>query len=183
MEFIAGIDPYYRLGVALGIGLLIGTERGWHSRDLQEGGRAAGIRTFALTGLFGGISGHLSLIIGDIFLGFAIVATVGLFVTSHIITARREHPDYGITTIVAAMITFALGVMASRGSLPLAATTAVITVVLLQVKPTLHRWVNALQRYELEAATKLLLISVVILPILPNKDVGPDGIFNPFQLW
>ena len=49
-----------RLAVALGIGLLIGLERGWKTREATPGSRVAGIRTFALSGLLGGIAGALA---------------------------------------------------------------------------------------------------------------------------
>ena len=47
------------LGAALAVGLLIGLERGWRDRDLPDGARIAGLRTFALTGLLGGVLGSL----------------------------------------------------------------------------------------------------------------------------
>lgn len=53
-------EPFWRLGLALAIGFLIGMERGWRARDVAEGGRAAGLRTYALSGLLGGVAGMLS---------------------------------------------------------------------------------------------------------------------------
>jgi hypothetical protein len=49
-------DVLSRVALSLGIGLLIGLERGWRAREAEPGSRAAGIRTFAISGLLGGIS-------------------------------------------------------------------------------------------------------------------------------
>ena len=57
------IELLSRLAVALAIGLLVGLERGWHLREEAEGRRAAGFRTFALSGLLGGVSGAIARIL------------------------------------------------------------------------------------------------------------------------
>src|SRR5262249_62362934 len=49
-----------RTALALGIGLLIGLERAWQRRSAESGSRAAGIRTFAISGLLGGITGAIA---------------------------------------------------------------------------------------------------------------------------
>ena len=67
----------YYLGVALAIGLLIGIERGWKVRDAKEGTRAAGVRTYGLIGLLGGVVGLLSEAIGEIVLGFGVCCSHG----------------------------------------------------------------------------------------------------------
>jgi len=64
----------------------------------------------------------------------------------------------------------------------LAATFAVVMTLLLGYKPVLHRWLRALETKELQAGIKLLLLSVVILPILPNQDYGPWGALNPYVI-
>ncbi|TAL05636.1 MAG: MgtC/SapB family protein, partial [Porticoccaceae bacterium] len=74
-------DEALRLAVALAIGLLVGAERGWKGRELGEGRRVAGLRTFGLTGLLGGAAGLLAhdlgpLPIGLIFIGLAMLLAV-----------------------------------------------------------------------------------------------------------
>ncbi len=71
-----------RLFLALAIGLLVGVERGWQERDGKEGSRAAGVRTFALIGLLGGVSALLSGFAGPLFLGFAVIAFVAALLPS-----------------------------------------------------------------------------------------------------
>jgi uncharacterized membrane protein (DUF4010 family) len=71
------------------------------------------------------------------------------------------------------LITFALSALAVRGERVVAATGAVVTTIILSLKPVLHGWLKRIEREELIAALKLLLVSVVILPILPNEAYGP----------
>ena len=91
---------------------------------------------------------------------------------AHVAEARASH-DYGVTTVIAALITFALGALSVRGEHAVAATAAVLTTIILSLKPILHRWLRRIEQQELTAALKLLLISVVILPILPDRGYGP----------
>ena len=173
---------FIRLGLALVIGFLIGLERGWHEREAQEGTRIAGIRTFGLISLLGGLWSAIASELGTILLGFAFVAFAGLLVAAHIMDIR-EDKDVGITTAVASLVTFALGALVVQGYLAIAAASAVITATILSLKPVLHRWLMRLELIELYAVLKLLLISVVILPVLPNKGFGPLNSLNPYHIW
>ena len=180
---LSNLELLERLGIALAIGLLIGTERGWHKRTATEGSRVAGIRTFGLISLLGGISAVLSQALtpwvgGLAFLGFALLIS-----TSYWVTAQSEESSYGVTTEVAALIAFGLGLLAVLGHHVVASAVAVITAVLLGVKIYLHEWLRNLRERELFGVLKLLLISVVILPILPNQGYGPWEALNPFALW
>jgi uncharacterized membrane protein (DUF4010 family) len=173
---------FLRLAVALAIGLLIGVERGWHERDAAEGSRVAGVRTFALIGLLGGASGLVAgltsaLILGLVFVGVAVALTV-----AYVLGQNREH-DVGITSLVAGLLTFVLGALAALGELAASAAAAVITTLLLGYKPQIHRWIGALDRKDLKAGLTLLLISVVLLPVLPNQGFGPWGALNPYEIW
>ena len=171
-----------RLAVALAAGLLIGLERGWHDRDLPEGGRVAGFRTFAVVGLVGGMSALLALR----FDGWLLVAgflAVGLVTAAGHWRARTQADDIGITSMVALLATFAFGAMAGLGELAAAGAGAVIVAVLLGIKPELHHLVARIERPELLATLRLLVISVVLLPILPNQGFGPWDAFNPYRLW
>ena len=173
------IEIFQRLGIALAIGLLVGVERGWAKRELSEGERVAGIRTFGLISILGALwalLGH-EMVMGVAYAGFAALLVAAYWVTT------RERRDYSITTAVAALITFALGALTMEGYLSAAAGTAVVAAILLGLKPTLHRWLERLQSEELSAALKLLLISVVILPVLPDQGFGPWEVLNPYRIW
>ncbi|MBB6086856.1 MgtC/SapB family protein [Wenzhouxiangella marina] len=178
----SGLDWVYRLGVALAIGMMIGSERGWQRREASEGQRSAGLRTFALFGLLGGLSGLLARDFGLLpaavmFLGLSL-----LMASMHLAHAREDH-DLGATTEVAGLITFLLGLLAGLGELAIASATGVITVVVLASKHQMHGWLARLSRPELVAALKLLVISVVLLPLLPNQGYGPWGSLNPYVIW
>ena len=178
------ITTLQRLGVALAIGLLIGLERGWHQRQESEGERLAGIRTFGLTGILGGVWALLGQELGTVALGLGFGALAGTWILAHMQIVRRGHaPDYGITTVVAALLTFSLGSLAMAGFTSTAAAVAVVTAVLLGLKPVLHAWLGRLTQTELTATLKLALISVVVLPVLPNRGYGPWGALNPYAIW
>lgn len=175
-------DLIFRVAVAVAAGLLIGMERGWQSRDAHQGLRVAGIRTFALIALLGSGWGLLLdqsrlLLLGFAFFGFAVVIAAAQ------VTKAIRLGDYGITTTIAALLTFVLGAAAAQGHVTFVASVAVIATTLLGVKPILHKWVSKLDQKDLYAVFQMLLISVVLLPVLPNQRYGPWGFFNPYEIW
>jgi uncharacterized membrane protein (DUF4010 family) len=173
---------FIRLAVALAIGLLIGVERGWQERGAPEGSRVAGVRTYTLIGLLGGVSGLLAEQLGGFTLGLIFIALAGALTAAHILDQRQD-TDVGITSLVASLLTFVLGAMAALGELAASASAAVVTTLLLGYKPLIHRWVSALERKDLSAGLTLLLISVVLLPLLPNQGYGPWQALNPYEIW
>jgi uncharacterized membrane protein (DUF4010 family) len=176
------MDIFQRLAVALAVGLLIGIERGWHERGAGEGHRIAGLRTFGLIGLLGALWALLAAEMGELVLGLAFTAFAVLVVAAHVLDAYSDR-DYGITTAVAALVTFALGALAARGHLTIAGASAVVVATLLGLKPMLHSWLEQMEQRELYAIFKMLLISVVLLPILPDKGYGPWQALNPYEIW
>lgn len=174
---------FYHLAVALAVGLLIGVERGWHEREAREGARIAGLRTFALIGLLGGGTALLAQRLGPWILGLSFFGLAATLVTAHVATLRRGDQDVGITSLIAGLLTFVLGALAALGEVAVAAAAAVVATLLLSYKAQLHRWVGALEAKELRAAIQLLLISVVVLPILPNSGYGPWQALNPHAIW
>ncbi|MCO6412433.1 MAG: MgtC/SapB family protein [Thiogranum sp.] len=175
-------QTFYYLFVSLAIGLLIGVERGWKERGLGEGERVAGVRTYGLIGLLGGGSALLAGYLGPLALGLAFIGVAGVLTAVYVANLRRDQ-DVGITSLVAGLLTFVFGALAATGELAVAAAFAVMTTLVLGYKPQLHRWVGALEGDELHAGLKLLLISVVLLPILPNRGFGPWQALNPYQIW
>lgn len=171
-----------RLAVALAIGLLIGLERGWHSRAEDERQRAAGFRTFALSGLLGGVSGAIAAATDAAVLGFLFIGYTAAFVAFHWLEAQINK-DLGATSVVAGMLTFALGAYALIGDLRVAVACAVAMVVLLALREPLHRWVASLQWEEIRAVLILLAMSFLLLPVLPNRTVDPWHSINPAEIW
>ncbi len=180
---MADINLFQRLALALAIGFLVGLERGWKSRDQHGGDRQAGIRTFALYGFLGGLAGVVGEIGSDasaLVLGLGVSA---LIITGYIVSVRKPEDDRGMTTEVAAFITFVLGVIAVRGDMIVAAGSAVALVAVLDLKHFLHGWVRRLEAVELNSLIMVLVISVILLPLVPNRGYGPGEVLNPYELW
>lgn len=171
-----------RLAVALAAGLLIGLERGWQARGLAEGARVAGFRTFALVGLLGGLASLLARDHGLAVLAGGFLA-LGLVVAAGYWRGTAAGRDVSATTAIAALVTFALGAAAGEGELEVAGAGAVIVALLLGTKPQLHRLVERIERRELLAVLQLLLMSVVLLPVLPDRGLGPWQALNPYRIW
>lgn len=176
------LQNFKLLGIALAIGLLVGLERGWHTRDKGEGMRIAGLRTHGLIALLGGLWGILAAQTGILLMGFAFLSLTAVLLIAYS-KSLNKFEDYSITSIIASLITFTLGTLTVFGHTMLASATAVVITLLLGFKPLLHGWVNKLEQHELEATLKLLLISVVMLPILPNHSFDPWDVFNPYHIW
>lgn len=175
------VELLLNLATALGVGLLIGTERSWSGGD-QNGQEMAGIRTFGLAGLLGGLAalsaGHFGALAWiAMFLVLALLTIAGYLVES------RTNADRGMTTEVALLLTFLLGSLAVVESRLLAASVAVVVALLLSLKARLHGALRKLNEAELSGALKLLFISVVLLPALPNRGYGPWEAFNPYTTW
>jgi len=174
--------PLIRLAIALAIGLLIGLERGWSARDEQEGERAAGLRTHAISGLLGGITalvGQLTtpFLIGLVFIGFA-----GVTAVFHWMESKDEH-NFSATGAVAGMMAFLLGAYAVIGDPEIATAAATATVVLLALKSTLHGWLKRLEWIEIRAVLILITMTFLFLPLLPERTIDPWDTINPARVW
>jgi len=165
-----------RLVVALGIGLLLGAERERRKGEGPARG-AAGIRTFALVALAGGIAmavgGGLVLAVA---LGFIALAVLAAYILG-------DRTDPGLTTEVAVVVAFLLGALAQQEP-QLAAGIAVVVTILLAAREQLHRLVaRALTEQEVHDGLLFAGAALVILPLAPNERIGPYGVFNPFAIW
>ena len=174
--------PLIRLAIALAIGLLIGLERGWSARDEQEGERAAGLRTHAISGLLGGVTalvGQLTtpFLIGLVFIGFA-----GVTAVFHWMESKDEH-NFSATGAVAGMMAFLLGAYAVIGDPEIATAAATATVVLLALKSTLHSWLKRLEWIEIRAVLILITMTFLFLPLLPERTIDPWDTINPARVW
>jgi uncharacterized membrane protein (DUF4010 family) len=168
----------YHLGLALALGLIVGFERGWNVRESAEGSRSAGLRTFAVVGLFGGISALLGAELGAAVLAVAFLSVAAMVVASYWLTAS-ETKDLGATTEFALLATFVLGALVMRGFETESLAGAVILAAILGFKQELHHSLERVSRSELRATLQLLLIAAVALPLLPDRDLGPWQALNP----
>lgn len=169
------------LAISLAVGLIVGLERGWREREEAEGQRVAGLRTFALIGLLGGAAGSLGANdAGPITAGFLAVALLGVVGYRANVRVRGS---LSVTTGIAMLVTYALGAMATTGRPALALGAAVVVTVLLDQKSRLHEWLRVVQQRELGAAILLLVLTLVVLPLLPDRGFGPYDALNPYRLW
>lgn len=181
-QFVSEQQIIIQLAVALLLGALTGLERGWATREQKPGERVAGMRTYALVGLLGGITALLSLKATPWVLPASLLAVCVAAVMAYRVRMLQMR-DYSITGIIGILLTFCFGAVAVAVDIAVAATAAVITTIILDNKNEIHSALNRLQEHELDAALKLLLISVVMLPLLPNEGIGPGGMLNPYEIW
>jgi uncharacterized membrane protein (DUF4010 family) len=167
-----------RLAVSLALGLIIGMERGWQSRQSPQGLRIAGIRSFGFVGLLGGLSALLGQKLGISVLAVAFLGLILMVAVSYGLSARQTE-DFGITTELSLLITFVLGVLAGIGLLSEALAVSVAVAVLLGFKQELHQSLEKLDRRELIATLQLLILAAIALPLLPDRNLGPWSALNP----
>ncbi|PCD02167.1 hypothetical protein COC42_11920 [Sphingomonas spermidinifaciens] len=167
------------LTLAVAIGLLVGFERGWQLRDEPPGQRVAGIRTFAVLGLFGGLLG----IVGDrpVALLSAAGAVIALLV-GHAFDMRQTRV-VSATGAIAAMLTLLLGTAATSGKMVLASIGAALLVALLAGRKSLHALIRASNEDEVHTLVRLVLMALLVLPLLPDAGLGPYASLNPRRLW
>lgn len=178
------LELFERFSLALAVGLLIGLERGWQTRDEPEGERAAGVRTHALAALLGALWAAIAQRIeqGGIALGLAFLAFGGTIVLFRFREVVHEG-TYGATTAVAGLVAFALGAYAMVGDLRAAAALGVAVAGLLALKTAAHAWIRRLSWPELRSILVILAMTFIALPVLPNGPVDPMGAVNPHQIW
>lgn len=169
------------LALALGLGLLIGIERGWRTRDAEIGSRVAGVRTFGLLGAAGGLAGIAANALGP---AAAAAILAGVAATIAIGYASKAKPGaVSATSAIAAVVTLALGALTTVGYPAVAFASAAVLTLLLASRAQLHRAVAALGERDVQAVARFAIVAGAILPFLPNRHFGPYDAWNPFQLW
>lgn len=163
------VEPFL---VALAIGLLLGFERERsHIRTLP-----AGSRSFALLSLTGAVAAGF-----DIWAVSAGIVVVGLLMA--LAYLRTSEQDAGTTTEIAALVAYLLGALAYTDP-SVAVALSVIVAGLLMSKSRIHRFARQMvSEIELEDAIKSLVAAFVILPLLPDREIGPYGVLNPAKVW
>ena len=163
--------------LALGLGLLVGLQREWSKSEI------AGIRTFPLITVFGSLAGILADRAGEWIVAAALVAVAAMLVFGNLARLQAGSKDPGLTTEIAALVMFGVGVAVSQGMIGPAIVVTGSVAVLLQWKTQLHGFVARIEEAELRAVSRLVLIGLVVLPALPNREFGPYGVLNPFEVW
>jgi uncharacterized membrane protein (DUF4010 family) len=160
-----------KIAIALGIGLLVGLEREWSQKDV-------GVRTFSITALLGCLSVLISV-------QLAAICLCGVIILVAFLNGRSLLADHSLemTTSVALIVTFILGVLAGQGHLFTPTTSAILMTMLLAWKTELQRFAGDLKLSEIRGAVLLGLIGFVIYPLLPNRFIDSWHLLNPRQSW
>lgn len=179
-------DLIRRLAVSLAIGLLVGAERHWRERDASPGRRTAGVRTFALIGLAGGIfaalaesSGALG---GAVLMAMGLAALVAILLPFELREAEAEN-RFSATSLVAAVATYALGALAVTGQGVAAGAAAVAMVAVLAARESLHGLLSRVTWAEMRSAILLLSMTLLALPLVPDEPVRWLAGVNPHKAW
>lgn len=162
---------------SLALGLLMGLER-----ERKPSARA-GLRTFALTALLGTVCGLLAAKLGATWLIAAGLGSVALAIVGAYVTRPSDDGDPGTTTEIALLLCYLLGVLCWYEERSLAIGLGVAATVLLQFKTELAGLVRRLSPDDVRSMLQFAVLSLVILPVLPNQDFGPYKAFNPYQTW
>lgn len=174
-------DLALRFGAAIGLGLLLGLERE-RKRDVEL--LFGGVRTFALIALLGAVGAFLQRELDQGWLVLtAFVAVSALVIVSYATTAARG--EVGITTEITALLAFIAGALCGWDKVGVASVTAVVCLLLLTLKDFLHRLAQRVEIEDVEATLQFAVISVIILPLLPNQNFGPlpVDVINPYKIW
>lgn len=170
------IESFFPFFVALGLGLIIGLERERRQKDTL----AAGIRTLPLIALLGAI-------IQANFPDLHIVAfsATGILVGISYYGKITQKQDPGLTTAFATIITYILGSLCtvSPDGVKWAVIFGTLVLTLLTVKDPLHHFANQVEKSEMIATLKFAIISLVILPLLPNQSLDVLLGLNPQFVW
>jgi uncharacterized membrane protein (DUF4010 family) len=165
------------LAISLGLGLLVGIQRERVDAPL------AGIRTFPLITLFGTVTGLLALQLGGWVVAIGLLAVALAAGIGNVMTLKLPRPDIGITTDISILLMYALGAYLVYGHRVAAVVLGAGVAVLLHIKPVLHRFVERLGENDMRAMMQFVVISLVILPVLPDRPYGPFGVLNPREIW
>ena len=164
------------LAVSLGVGLLVGLQRE------RSGAAIAGIRTFPLISLAGTLSASLPPPVGIWAVATGMLCVIGLaFIGNQ--TAPHGEKSPGVTTEAAMVVMFIVGAMIFHGPRSAAVAVGVTTAVLLHAKPILQNFSRRLDEADLRAIMQFAVVSLIVLPVAPDKAYGPFQVLNPREIW
>jgi uncharacterized membrane protein (DUF4010 family) len=170
-------NPLVQLGISLLLGLLVGLQRQRSESSI------GGIRTFPLIATFGTLCGLLAVEHGGWIVAAGLIALAALLVVSNLMVAKAGDTDAGQTTEVAALLLYGIGAYVVFGELAIAVALGGAIAVLLHYKDLLHAFASRFGERDVTAFMQFVLITLVILPVLPNEAYGPYAVLNPFQIW
>ena len=171
------LDVVQKLALAAGLGLLVGFQREWTAPHV------AGIRTFTLITVFGTVIGLFNSDAGGWLIGAGLIAVAAMIIVGNVIKFSDTQKEPGLTTQIAALLMYAVGIAIALGHMEFGIIVAGGTAVLLHWKKPLHSFIERFGEADVRAIIQLVLIALVILPILPNRSYGPYGVLNPFEMW
>ena len=169
--------PFLQLAVALGLGLLVGLQRE------RTDSAIAGIRTFALITLLGTVAALLGKVFGGWVVAVGFLASAVLVVSGNVVRMQSKEADPGQTTEFTALLMYGIGALVVIGPMTVAVVLGGAVAVLLNLREPLHRFVGKMEEGDLRAIMQLALIALVILPVLPDRPMGPYDVLNPYQIW
>ncbi len=167
--------------IALALGFLIGLEREFAKRGLDDNEQFAGVRSYTLIALFGFLCAYFAEQYSLWVFIAGLSGFIALVIASYVMTAKAG--GYGITTELAGILTFVIGALVFRGEVLFAVIITVIITSLLSLKLKLHSFIATLTPQEIRAFIQFVIIAAVILPFLPDKPMGPNGVWNPHEIW
>lgn len=171
------------IAVSACLGALIGLIRQWGEQTdgQKDPGDFAGVRTHTLWAVLGCLGMAASLE----FTPLAFPAVL-LAISAHLIAQRvKGNPDEapGSTSFAAALLTLFSGALVVWDETKSAVLVAATTMVMLGAKHAIHGWTRAVTQADIRATLQFVAISGVILPLVPHRDLGPYGAFNPYSTW
>jgi len=170
-------NAFVQLGVSLLLGLLVGMQRE------RSASAIAGIRTFPLIAMFGTVCAWLAVPYGGWILAAGLLAVPALLLVANLAQIKTGEIDPGLTTEIAALLLYGVGACLVIGQMPVAVALGGAVALLLHLKRPLHKFVKVIDETDVKAIMQWVLVTLVILPILPNQDYGPYGVLNPFKIW
>ena len=170
-------EKWLILLLSLGLGLLIGMQR------QAANSKTAGIRTFPLITLTGTICGLLAKEFDGWILAAGFIAIASLLVIGNLFRIKADDTGAGITTEMAVLLMFGIGAYLVFGDKIVAVVVTGVVTVLLHFKTTLHGWVDKFGQDDLKAIMQFVLISMIILPVLPDTTYDLYESLNPKNIW
>src|SRR3989442_1630418 len=174
------MDPsevFYHLGISLGLGLLVGLQRE------RSDSRLAGFRTFPLITILGTVSSLLSLTFGGWIVALGLVALAGIIIAGNLAAQKTGEVDPGLTTEAAMLLMYCVGAYLPVGHAAVAVALGGGVAVLLHLKPQMHSLAVKIGDQDFTAIMQFVVITLVILPVLPNRTFGPYQVWNPHKIW